>query len=301
MNFYDIADKGIVKQANQLQWAWSEENSRYFYPYWSISGKKLGYRRRHVNPKSFSWGTRVTDGLSKRHPEGKYYFHPNIIKITDGIVYMVEGETSLMTMYAANVPNSIGAYGCSDVPLSLATDMKAIGCQELRVIVDNDKPGRGLAKLARKYLMRSGIIFKPLSLERLVTNKGDVNDLWQSCGFNRLKFHECIYNLPSLKLPPYIKPKPRIMNVQDNSEGFARLREEIARRLPENMYKQNGYTKNFNCINPEHDDDVASAGFHLERGYKCFACGKRHDVQVSQWVGIQNWKDIVFRRPYDNR
>ena len=254
----------------------------------------LGYRRRYVDPKSFSWGRRLTDDLNKRHPDGKYYFDPAMLNRKNLAWYIVEGETSLMTMYAAGISNSIATFGCNDVPNTLLDDLASINIKEARVIVDNDKPGQDLAKLCRKYLRKSDIKFIPLSLEGLVEEKGDVNDLWAKCGFSPISFRRHITRLKELELPPYQEPRPRKRNVQTNVEGFTRLRAEIAIRLPEYNYKSNGFTKNFSCVNPEHEDENASAGFSLELGYKCFVCGQRHDIQVAQWLGIDHWRDIVF-------
>ena len=294
--FRDLRGKGIENFAHFLYWEWVAEKEYYEYPYWNLSGEKLGYRRRYVNPKTFRFTKRVPDGLSKSHPDKSYYFLPAYLKPYYGFYYLVEGETSLMSMYAAGQANSLGTFGATNVPETLVSDLRTLQANELRVIIDNDKAGRQLALSARKLLKDTDINLVVLSLSHVVEDKGDLNDLWISCAFNPEDFRHIIRNLEVIHLapPPPLSPEKK-RKYEEKEEGFARLRQVIAQHLPITGYKKNGYTKHFICINPEHIEDTASAGFHLDQGYKCFGCGKKHDVQVAEWLNISNWRDIVFK------
>ena len=52
--------------------------------------------------------------------------------------------------------------------------------------------------------------------------------------------------------------------------------------------KADGWTDNFRCVNPAHDDKQPSAGWHeADRVYKCFSCDANTDMKtLCNWLGL---------------
>ncbi len=133
-----------------------------------------------------------------------------------------------------------------------------------------------------------------------IPEKGDANDLL------------CLYSThpelvrAALEAPPRFQPRLKrkpaakpLASLDSNEGSWDAVNEAITNKLGliASDFKSSGYTKkNFHCLNPQHEDKEASAGWSRDGFYKCFTCGKIHSWQVAEWLNI-DWRALLKPRP----
>ena len=204
-------------------------------------------------------------------------------------MFLVEGETDLMAMYSAEAMNTVAIWGVTSVK-GVGEIMARRGVQRLTMICDNDDPGIKGAERVRDEL--EGIQFKALSIADYVGDKGDVGDMWRDTTNAKL-FMIRLGTAPEAKLS---RPKPKRQarkHVEQTDTGWEELRHMVEGALPIRSFKRSGTSHLFECVNPAHQDDTASADWHPKYGYHCFGCGKHKVQDVAGWLNIP-WREVVY-------
>ena len=294
----ELDQRGILQQAQQAQWQAYRYHDQigWRYPVFSLAGDQVAERWKRsasATGNKYAW-------LPDKPTGADYYFSSSLrhsVADNDGILYIVNGEPAVLTMLAAGISNVLCWFGESSIPKTLIDDLRGLGVTSVRYIADNDDAGLQAAIKVRKKLTGSGIAFKPLSLAGLVSDKGDVNDLWIAHRFDSDALTASLRDLPALVLPKYrnaaYKPTQRDFDAYGDAD-WAGLKLAIERALPERRKGK------FRCVNPSHADETPSAEFSAQYGYICRSqCDHQTDIQVAEWLGIE-WREYLPARPQDS-
>ena len=104
------------------------------------------------------------------------------------------------------------------------------------------------------------------------------------------------------RFQPRLKPKPAakpLAPLDSKAAGWDAVNEAITNKLGliASDFKPNGFTKkNHCCLNPQHEDKEASAGWSRDGNYYCFHCGKIDSWQVAEWLNI-DWRALLKPQP----
>ena len=104
------------------------------------------------------------------------------------------------------------------------------------------------------------------------------------------------------RFEPRLKPKPAtkpLAPLDSKAAGWDAVNEAITNKLGliASDFKPNGFTrKNHCCLNPQHEDKEASAGWSRDGNYYCFRCGKIDSWQVAEWLNI-DWRALLKPQP----
>ena len=225
------------------------------------------------------------------------------IAAAGGLVHIVEGEVDVWSLQALGIPNVIGIYGISNIPRDIASILDALGVSRFIYYLDNDNAGEKGASTLRTLLHESGWTGKWTYRKFVgpgIPHKGDANDLLCHHHSDLAAARAALYALPEFL--PRIKSKPvrkRLEKLDHDQGRWDAVNEaiRIALGIGISDFKDNGYTKNFHCVNPQHDDIKASAGWSRDGHYKCFGCGDDiQSWQVAEWLGI-DWRALLRPQP----
>lgn len=224
----------------------------------------------------------------------KYYIPQNInalrsaIEAADGVLYIANGEPSVLAYLAAGVQNVLSWFGEGQPPHTLSEALRAWGVRDVRYPVDKDDAGRKSALAVRSRLKDSGIAFHPLQWGEAVAEKGDANDLWQAVGSDALQFVETLDQLNALLLPTeeIVTPAPsRQYSGVPSLKRADAIAAVIERAEAQGRTKVRGDFLNFCCL--LHEEDEPSAGINTKTGtYTCFVCGSFKLLEVCERLGI---------------
>ena len=220
-----------------------------------------------------------------------------------GILYIVEGEFDVWSLHRLGVLNVIGIYGISNIPKDIAALFIELDVASFVFLADNDKAGETGASNLRTLLhdsswMGEGEYRKFTGAG--IPDKGDANDLLCHHFPDLPAARAALDALP--RFQPRLKRKPAAKSlapVDSNQEGWDAVNEAITNKLGliASDFKPSGYTKkNFSCLNPQHEDEEASAGWSRDGFYKCFYCGKIDSWQVAEWLNI-DWRALLRPQP----
>ena len=294
----ELDQRGILQQAQQAQWQAYRYHDQigWRYPVFSLAGDQVAERWKRsasATGNKYAW-------LPDKPTGADYYFSSSLrhsVADNDGILYIVNGEPAILTMLAAGISNALCWFGESSVPKTLIDNLKGCGVTSVRFIADSDDAGLQAAIKVRDKLAGSDLAFMPLSLAGLVSDKGDINDLWIAHRFDRDALTASLLDLPALVLPKYrkteYKPAQRDFATYDDPD-WAGLKQAIEQALPERRKGK------FRCVNPSHADETPSAEFSAQYGYICRSqCDHQTDIQVAEWLGIE-WREYLPARPQDS-
>lgn len=273
----------------------------------------------HANGTGWLWETKTREGQSAERwksyystreeaPEGerqcwaKYRWHPerpagadylcppgasltNAVKLSDGVLWLAGGEVAAMSMMSAGLLNTTCFFGDTNIPDTLADDLKAWGVTTLNMIPDRDEAGQQCAFNVRKLLKDSGITLNVYALPYPLSPKHgkDVNDYWQACDYDPAAFKTLIVALDRWALPEQVEEPirvyPDLHSILDTDlpADFIRDIERALEVYP--VFNADGWSKrNIRC--PFHEDEHASANWnHNKAILKCFGCnpvGRTH-------------------------
>ena len=226
------------------------------------------------------------------------------IAAADGLVHIVEGEVDVWSLLKMVIHNVIGILGSSNTPKGIASILDEIGVSRFVYFADNDKAGERGASTMRTLLHNSGWKGKQEYRKFAgpgIPDKGDANDLLCHHHPNLAAARAALDALP--EFVPGIK-RPPLRNISptaDHEQGrWDAVNEAIHIKLGlgPSDFKGKGFTKkNFHCVNPQHDDKKASAGWSRDGNYKCFGCGEDiQSWQVAEWLGI-DWRVLLSTQP----
>jgi len=220
-----------------------------------------------------------------------------------GVVYIVEGEFDVWSLHRLGIHNVIGIYGIHNIPRDIAEIFTEVGVGGFVYLADNDTGGDIGASNLRSLL--HGREWKGEGEYRKVAGagipeKGDVNDLLRHHYPDMAAAHAALEALsrfaPRLKRKKAAKP---LAPLDSSQGGWQAVNQAITNDLGliASDFKPNGFTKqNHHCLNPEHDDKEASAGWSRDGNYFCFHCGKIDSWQVAEWRNI-DWRALLKPQP----
>lgn len=237
--------------------------------------------------------------IPDRPTDAKYFYPPSkslkaAIDENAGLLYMVGGEIALMSMIEAGLDNATCTFGDTNIPDTLAQDMRALGVKRLTLIPDRDDSGQRWACNIRDAIKNDldaseidvRVLALPYPMEK--SHGKDVNDLWleerdQGAFFDRV-----------LDLPRWILPEPEVKIADiplgdydvDLPPEFVQAVERALEVKPQ--YNAEGWArKNVRC--PFHDDKTPSATWNHPRAIlRCHTCGESYLAKaVGEKFGIR--------------
>lgn len=289
-----LSQRGILGAARAMQW--HPDGGGWRYPVFSLSGSVVTHRWKNADsaaPAGSKYLWKPTKGCAR------YYHAPDIrqaVQAAGGVLYIANGEPSVLAYHAAGMRNVLSWYGEASVPASLVDDLRALNVARVIYPPDNDSAGRSSAVKVRDLLAGSGIDFEALSLANDLPDKADFNDLWIACGFSPEQARKSLQRLPALKLPAQSKPAPVVVAASTIVDTPDELIRAVAVRLEIAGFKANGWSRK-NIVSPFRDELRPSAGFNVKSGVL-------HDFTTGQSYGVKVVADrlgIDWRRYYPER
>ena len=184
-------------------------------------------------------------------------------------------------MAAVGLPNTVGIYGISNIPKDIAAIWMNYGVKKVVYFADNDTGGEigasNLATLLHKARWQGEAEYRKF-VGPGIPHKGDANDLlchhYPDIAAARAALDALPRFTPSIKREP--DTQAQAVRKEYSEGGWDAVNQAItdALGLHATDFKTNGFTKNFNCLNPQHEDKTASAGWSRDGHYNCFYCGK---------------------------
>lgn len=291
LNPYSLSARYIAQAATQMGWEEYEYNGvpGWKYPIRDVqTGEIVAYRWKRKGPgdgPKYVW-------IGKKPGGGRadFYAAPDIrqaIAVANGAAYMVNGEPALLAALEIGLRNTLCTTGGeTTVPKGLAETLQALGVTTLYYIADNDKAGTKGAIKFRDALLNSGIEFRPLSLQGVVPDKGDLNDVLIQQRGNLVNSRAAVDALSALVLPEPQPIKPRKTVGTGHALSFAEdadyeralriLREDIARALNIEHFNAEGWGRRLVC-SPFRPDENPTCSYNVNSGVlHDFGTGESH-------------------------
>ena len=220
-----------------------------------------------------------------------------------GKVYIVEGEFDVWSLHRLGIRNVIGLYGISNIPKDIGAILDEIGAIEFIYLADNDTAGEKGGSNLRTLLHESGWSGEG-DYRRVVgpgiPDKGDANNLLCHHFPDMPEARAALEALPSfeprLKRTPQRKPAS---DIDQDLSGWDAVKEDIRIALDIDLddFNRKGFSKNFRCLNPHHEDKTPSAAWHKDGFYKCFGCGEELNAkEMAERLGI-DWRPLIRPQP----
>lgn len=310
-----LQERGIFTAALSTGWTFYSYKNQpgWRYPVYDVfSGTRLAWRWKALDSRATPKYVWLTD----KNAACKFYTNSHLrqaIQAAGGVLYIANGEPSVLAYIAAGVPNVLSWFGETSVPATLAADLQRLGVREVRYPADKDETGRKSALKVRELLTGSGILFKPLAFDDDVPDKGDANDLWRACGFAAAEFQRRLAGLAALILP---EPSSHLFMSGERdisrlySVGVTETRGEInpdlinaiAARLGVTGFRANGWSSR-NVLSPFREEKRPSAAFNRNSGVlHDFGTGESYSVrEVAEQLQIDWWAYQPPRPPVSRR
>ena len=218
-----------------------------------------------------------------------------------GIVYIVEGEVGVWSMHTMGIRHVIGICGITNIPKDIVSLFDSLGVTGFVYCVDNDKAGERGASSLRTILHESGW---PGEGEYRkfegpgIPDKGDANDLlchlYPDISQARAALDTLSKFSPSIKERSVHKPPTEIDHDQP---GWDTVKEAVRITLGIEDFNRKGFSKNFLCLIPHHEDKGPSAAWHKSGFYKCFACGQVLNAKETAELLAIDWRALVRPQP----
>jgi len=295
-----LRQRGLYDAANEANW--TPDGDGWRYPLYNLAGRPYaGYFRwkacdSSASPK-YKWLPSKPAGI-------RYYLLPDTmsaIRDANGVVYIASGEPDVLAYRAAGFNNTLCWFGENAMPETFADDLiDHLHVSLVYVFPDLDAAGLRMAATVWKALQDTDIALRVLRLPGEVGSKRDINWLWTECKHNVDLFRMAVIDAPDIEdstLDLYARPSSEPSNSipsarADNSEirgSFAEaILSDVEGRINKaHKWKRDGWSQLFNCVNPAHDDQNASASYNRDsHAYNCFVCGSSNAKQYGEWVGI---------------
>lgn len=226
----------------------------------------------------------------KGSPTPRLYMPPNLmesIRERDGHIIIASGEIDLATFYEIGWRNVIAFTSEGSVPQDLAERLLALGVNCVHYWHDNDGAGRKSAEKVRDRLLNSGIVYNAYTLENLVPERGDTNDLWQALNFNREAFIQALESAPLSILTP-AQDKRRTTHTD-----FTRLQDDLLADVTNHLRSQPRARisgNNLTCCSPLREERNPSFSFDIRHGvWYDFGIGEGGSLlQLADRLGISS-------------
>ncbi len=205
-----LAERGILEQAEKA--GWEPGGNGWTYPVFDFEGNALKLPDgtpinrwknfgSHLTPK-YLWKPGKLGALCP-----KYYILPGTkqsIRSDGGRVYIASGEPDVLAYHVAGYPNVLSWFGEKSVPDTLREDLLHLGVREAIYYPDLDSSGLLSAQKVTRMLHGTQIDFRAYQLPAELGEKGDINRLWKSSGFDRILFQLSLKGLSKLSIEPIV-------------------------------------------------------------------------------------------------
>ena len=219
-----------------------------------------------------------------------------------GTVYIVEGVYDVWSMHVADLPNTVGIYGISNIPKDIASILDELGAAKVVYFADNDIAGERGASDLRTRLHKAGWTgtqeYRKFAGPG-IPEKGDANDLLRHHHPDLAAVRAALDALPTFL--PRIEPEP-VPNISIpggyNDPRWDPVKEAVRSRLGVTRYNHKGFSKNhFRCPDPQHEDPGPSANWHKDGFCHCFGCGKDFNAkEMAEFLDIP-WRAQLGIQP----
>ena len=225
------------------------------------------------------------------------------ITAAGGSITIVEGEVDVWSLQAMGIHNAIGIYGISNIPKDIASLLDELAVTKFTYYADNDASGERGASNLRTLLHESGWTGEGEYRKFAgpgIPNKGDANDLLCHHFPDISAARAALAALP--KFSPRIQRRPvrKLSNeIDPDRGGWDAVKEAIRIALGIGLddFNRNGFSKNFRCLNPNHEDKTPSAAWHKDGFYKCLGCGEELNAkEMAERLGI-DWRALRWSQP----
>ena len=201
------------------------------------------------------------------------------------------------------IRNVIGLYGISNIPKDIAAIFDELAVTKFTYYADNDASGERGASNLRTLLHDSG--WKGEQEYRKfagpgIPDKGDANDLLCHHFPDISAARAALDALP--KFSPRIQRRPvrkLSTEIDHDQQDWDAVKEAIRIALGIGLddFNRKGFSKNFRCLNPHHEDKTPSAAWHKDGFYKCFGCGEELNAkEMAERLGIE-WRALRWSQP----
>ena len=133
-----------------------------------------------------------------------------------------------------------------------------------------------------------------------IPDKGDANDLLCHHFPDISAARAALDALP--KFSPRIQRRPvrkLSTEIDHDQQDWDAVKEAIRIALGIGLddFNHNGFSKNFRCLNPHHEDKTPSAAWHKDGFYKCFGCEEELNAkEMAERLGIE-WRALRWSQP----
>jgi hypothetical protein len=286
-----LSDRGILQPA--LAAGWEPDGAGWKYPVahgiwrWKAFDSKA--------QKKYLW-------IPKDAPDKPLYYLLPDFDASSGLVYIAAGEADTLAYHAAGYMNALCWFnGETSIPDSIASDLLAMGAQQVVYYHDLDATGERSALALAEKLHSSGLeLFIGKLPVDLVGEKGDINKLWMASGFDASAFAghlaECGWEDVS-DLKPFSEQPQHELPYADLPDDFYAA---VERALHVEGYKSDGWSKPIACVlkHHEHDAERPAAAWHgMKHIYSCLKCGVTDLLakDIGETLGI-DWRDYLPKK-----
>ncbi len=294
-----LEDRGLWQSAQRA--AWLPNGTGWLYPVHRAEDGTLIHRWKaydsSAKPK-YAW----PDG---KPDDCKYYLLPSAreaIQDTSS-VYIASGEPDVLAFMAGGIPNTLCWFGESNVPSSLAADLREMGVLTAYLFPDRDNTGRTAAIKVKHMLAGSGIQLLVYELPERLGDKGDINKLWLDVNCDIDDFVTALISCDSLDLSDDPVEQHQL-EFDDFPPAFYEALDSAMHARGVKRYDNDGWSNLIRCImtDHEHDDERPAGSWHLEKHiFKCFKCAKSYLAkEVGDRIGV-DWRDFVPKKRHPAR
>lgn len=314
-----LQQRGILETALKMQWkphVYKGSRGGSYPVFDPIMGNTVSQRWKaapNQRGAKYSW----PNGTGSKG-KAKYYAAPGLldaIAAADGVLFVANGEPSVLAFHAAGIENVLSWFGESSIPASIVKDFTLMNVDRVIYLPDNDMPGYKAAIKLRDMLQGSGLDyeFKTWGLSQIdrlhvdkksgketpyiacddIPEKTDANDYWIQVAFDPAKFADRLQHAAPLILPAPEKQPRESFDDSDYEDTPAGLIQAIIAAAKSRGYKGQGDFINGNCLFPENHkngvDRNGSAGIAQDSGVlNCHVpgCGSHGHWEVAERLGI---------------
>ena len=221
-----------------------------------------------------------------------------------GNLYIVEGEFDVWSLHTLGIRNVIGIYGISNIPKDIDAIFDELAVTKFTYYADNDASGEWGASNLRTLLPHESGWTGEGEYRKFagpgIPDKGDANDLLCHHFPDISAARAALDALP--KFSPRIQRRPvrkLSTEIDHDQQDWDAVKEAIRIALGIGLddFNRKGFSKNFRCLNPHHEDKTPSAAWHKDGFYKCFGCGEILNAkQMAERLDI-DWRPLIRTQP----
>lgn len=189
------------------------------YPVLGLDGRLVRHRLKSFDPAhkpKYQWGP------------GEEMPSYNIqAAIGQKCVWLPGGEPNVWLLHQAGVPAAWTTQGERNDPVALLQELKGLGVEEVRVVLDNDDAGRAGSLAILQAAQQLGLGVKAFQLPDYLGHKADAGDLYLWCNGDDSAFCQALEELPAVeRVIGQAPPEVEAAGYALREEGLGMLRKD---------------------------------------------------------------------------